>query len=112
MLTASRKISDFTPGAIGPRITAGVCVDDQGESMDEKRKILVFGASYGSLLAAKLLGAGHTVTLVCRPATARLINAEGIRVRIPLPSGGEVVEVDSRRLPGKLSASTPSRIDF
>ena len=80
--------------------------------MGQQRKILVFGASYGSLLAAKLLGAGHTVTLVCRPATARLINAEGIRVRVPLSSGGEVVEVDSRRLPGKLSASTPPRIDF
>ena len=80
--------------------------------MGSKRRILVFGASYGSLLAAKLLGAGHMVTLVCRPATARLINAEGIRVRIPLSSGGEVVEVDSRRLPGNLSASTPSGIDF
>ena len=80
--------------------------------MGSKRRILVFGASYGSLLAAKLLGAGHMVTLVCRPATARLINSEGIRVRIPLSSGGEVVEVDSRRLPGNLSASTPSGIDF
>ena len=80
--------------------------------MGSKRRILVFGASYGSLLAAKLLGAGHAVTLVCRPATAELINAEGIRVRIPVSSGGEVVEVDSRRLSGNLSASTPSSIDF
>jgi hypothetical protein len=80
--------------------------------MGSKRRILVFGASYGSLLAAKLLGAGHAVTLVCRPATTRLINAEGIRVRFPVSSGGEVVEVDSRRLPGRLSASTPSSIDF
>ena len=79
--------------------------------MGSKRRIVVFGASYGSLLAAKLLGAGHAVTLVCRPATAGLINAEGIRVRIPLSSGGEAVEVDSRRLPGNLSASTPSGID-
>lgn len=80
--------------------------------MGSKRRILVFGASYGSLLAAKLLGAGHAVTLVCRPATSRLINAEGIRIRIPVSSGGEVVEVDSRRLPGHLCASTPSGIDF
>jgi hypothetical protein len=80
--------------------------------MGSKRRILVFGASYGSLLAAKLLGAGHAVTLVCRPATAELINAEGIRVRIPVSSGGEVVEVDSRRLSGHLSTAVPPRIEF
>jgi len=80
--------------------------------MGSKRRILVFGASYGSLLAAKLLGAGHAVTLVCRPATAELINAEGIRVRIPVSSGGGVVEVDSRRLSGHLSAAVPPRIEF
>jgi hypothetical protein len=84
----------------------------KGEAMGSKRRILVFGASYGSLLAVKLLGAGHAVTLVCRQATAQLINDEGIRVRMPVSSGGEIVEVDSRRLPGNLSASTPSAIDF
>ena len=80
--------------------------------MGSKYRILVFGASYGSLLGVKLLAAGHAVTLVCRPVTAQLINTEGIRVRIPVSSGGEVVEVDSRRLPGILSASAPSGIDF
>lgn len=80
--------------------------------MGSKRRILVFGASYGSLLAVKLLGAGHAVTLVCRPATARLIDSEGVRVRIPVSPGGEVVEVDSRRLSGNLSTSTPSGIDI
>ncbi len=29
-------------------------------------KILILGASYGSLLGTKLLMAGHDVTLVCR----------------------------------------------
>src|SRR3546814_15351910 len=48
------------------------------------RKILILGASYGSLLGTKLLMAGHDVTLVCRPQTARLINAEGTAVRIRL----------------------------
>jgi hypothetical protein len=79
--------------------------------MGSKRNILVFGASYGSLLAIKLLGAGHAVTLVCRQATARLISDEGIRVRMPVSPGADVVEVDSRRLPGNLSASAPSGID-
>ena len=36
------------------------------------RKILILGASYGSLLATKLLMAGHNVTLVCRKNTAEL----------------------------------------
>lgn len=31
-------------------------------------KILILGASYGSLLASKLLFGGHFVTLVCLPA--------------------------------------------
>jgi hypothetical protein len=79
--------------------------------MGSKRNILVFGASYGSLLAIKLLGAGHAVTLICRQATARLISDEGIRVRMPVSPGADVVEVDSRRLPGNLSASAPSGID-
>ena len=41
------------------------------------RNILILGASYGSLLATKLLMAGHNVTLVCRKKTADLINREG-----------------------------------
>ncbi len=68
-------------------------------------KILILGASYGSLLATKLLLAGHTVRLVCLPAEADLINQEGARVRMPVKGREGLVEVDSRRLPGKLSAS-------
>ena len=44
--------------------------------------ILIMGASYGSLLASKLLFSGHQVKLVCLPAEADLINAEGFRVRV------------------------------
>ena len=33
-------------------------------------KVLIMGASYGSLLATKLLLAGHAVKLVCLPAEA------------------------------------------
>jgi hypothetical protein len=68
-------------------------------------KILILGASYGSLLATKLLLAGHTVRLVCLPAEADLINQEGARVRMPVKGREGLVEVDSRKLPGKLSAS-------
>ncbi|MGH8668601.1 MAG: hypothetical protein ACREUH_05155 [Burkholderiales bacterium] len=68
-------------------------------------KILILGASYGSLLATKLLLAGHTVKLVCLPAEAELINAEGAVVRMPVKGREGLVEVRSRELPGKLSAS-------
>lgn len=67
-------------------------------------KILILGASYGSLLASKLLFGGHEVKLVCLPAEADLINSEGFRVRMPVRGRAEQVEIDSRKLPGKVSA--------
>jgi len=66
--------------------------------------ILIMGASYGSLLASKLLFGGHKVKLVCLPAEADLINAEGFRVRMPVKGRKDPVEIDSRKLPGKVSA--------
>jgi hypothetical protein len=74
------------------------------------RQILILGASYGSLLAIKLLLAGHTVRLVCLPAEADLINREGARVRMPVKGREGLIEVDSRKLPGKLSASLPAEV--
>ena len=47
-------------------------------------KILIMGASYGSLLGTKLALAGHAVHLVCLPAEADLINQEGAIVRMPV----------------------------
>ena len=75
--------------------------------MTTKYKILILGASYGSLLGAKLLLAGHTVKLICLPAEADLINAEGIRVRMPVKGREGLVELDSRTMPGKISAGGP-----
>ncbi len=72
--------------------------------MPAKYKILILGASYGSLLGAKLLLAGHTVHLVCLPAESELINKEGFRVRLPVKGREGLVELDSRKMPGKLSA--------
>src|SRR3954451_21753194 len=74
-------------------------------------KILIMGASYGSLLASKLLFGGHKVTLVCLPAEAELINAEGFRVRMPVKGRKEQVEIDSRKLPGKVSAAGPGDVN-
>lgn len=72
--------------------------------------VLILGASYGSLLGIKALMAGHAVQLVCRPQTAALINAEGIRVRMPVKGLSAPVEVDSRKLPGRLSACSPDEV--
>jgi hypothetical protein len=74
-------------------------------------KILIMGASYGSLLASKLLFGGHSVKLVCLPAEADLINAEGFRVRLPVRGRSDPVEIDSRKLPGDVSASGPGDVD-
>lgn len=67
--------------------------------------ILILGASYGSLLASKLMLAGHSVTLACSPEEAQMINAEGFRVRMPVRGRADPVEIDSRGLPGKVSAA-------
>ena len=54
-------------------------------------KILLMGASYGSLLASKLLFGGHSIHLVCLPAEADLINAEGFKVKLPVRGRSEPV---------------------
>ena len=73
--------------------------------------ILIMGASYGSLLASKLLFGGHKLKLVCLPAEADLINAEGFRVRLPVKGRKEPIEIDSRKLPGKVSATGPGNVN-
>jgi len=72
---------------------------------------LILGASYGSLLASKLLFGGHSVKLVCLPAEADLINTEGFRVRMPVRGRKDQIEIDSRKLPGKVSAAGPADVN-
>jgi len=79
-------------------------------AMPATYNILIMGASYGSLLASKLLFGGHKVKLVCLPAEADLINAEGFRVRLPVKGRKDPVEIDSRKLPGKVSAAGPGDV--
>ncbi|HEY7248558.1 MAG TPA: hypothetical protein VH678_32240 [Xanthobacteraceae bacterium] len=72
--------------------------------------VLIMGASYGSLLAIKLLFGGHKIKLVCLPAEAEAINKDGARVRLPVKGRKDLVEIDSRKLPGTLSADGPAAI--
>jgi len=73
--------------------------------------VLIMGASYGSLLATKLLFGGHKITMVCLPAEIEAFNKDGARVRLPIRGRTEPVELDSRKLPGKLSAAGPGDVD-
>ena len=72
--------------------------------------ILLMGASYGSLLASKILFGGHRLHLVCLPAEADLINAEGFRVRLPVRGRKDPVVLDSRKLPGSVTAGPATGI--
>jgi hypothetical protein len=74
------------------------------------RRILILGASYGSLLGVKLALARHSVKLVCLPAEAELINAKGAIVRLPVKGREAPVEVHSRKLPGRLDADAPEAV--
>ncbi|MEZ5852265.1 MAG: hypothetical protein R3D68_16645 [Hyphomicrobiaceae bacterium] len=77
----------------------------------DARRVLILGASYGSLLASKLLIAGHHVHLVCRTQTAELFRRNGSLVRMPVKGREGLVEIDSRLFPGTLTASTPAEAD-
>src|ERR671924_313993 len=73
--------------------------------------VLIMGASYGSLLATKLLFGGHKITMVCLPAEVEAFNNDGARVRLPVRGRKEPVELDSRKLPGKLAAAGPADVN-
>src|SRR5262249_14931891 len=73
--------------------------------------VLIMGASYGSLLATKLLFGGHKITMVCLPAEVEAFNKEGARVRLPIRGRKELIELDSRKLPGSLSAAGPGDVN-
>jgi hypothetical protein len=75
------------------------------------QKVLIMGASYGSLLASKLLFGGHEVTLICLPAEVEAINSDGIRVKMPIRGRSAPVEIHSKKLPGKISAAGPAGIN-
>ncbi|MBL4767862.1 MAG: hypothetical protein JKY94_09130 [Rhodobacteraceae bacterium] len=72
-------------------------------------KMLILGASYGSLLSTKLLMAGHDVTLICREQSAALINDKGTFVRIRLRDEADHRTIWSGDLPGCVNAVPPQQ---
>ncbi|MBO0738950.1 MAG: hypothetical protein J2P48_20685 [Alphaproteobacteria bacterium] len=73
--------------------------------------VLILGASYGSLLATKLLFGGHRITMVCLPAEVEAFNSDGARVRLPIRGRKDPIEIDSRKLPGRLTAAGPAAVN-
>ncbi len=85
--------------------------------MATKYNVLIMGASYGSLLATKLLLAGHNVKLVCLPAEAELINQEGTRVRMPVegprgPGRGRLAQAAGQAVGGGPGDGQPADYDL
>ena len=73
--------------------------------------ILMMGASYGSLLAIKLLFGGHKITMVCLPNEVEAFNSDGAHVRMPIRGRATPVDLDSRKLPGSLKAAGTGDVD-
>jgi hypothetical protein len=74
-------------------------------------KILIFGASYGSLLATKLALGGHSAKMICLPNEAELFNKEGAIVRLPVKGREGLVQVESNKLPGRITAGGPAGVN-
>ena len=73
--------------------------------------VLILGASYGSLLATKIVLAGHNAKMICLPAEADLFNAEGAIIRTPVKGRDGLVEIRTNGLAGQLSAGGPADCD-
>ena len=73
--------------------------------------LLILGASYGSLLATKIVLAGHNAKMICLPVEADLFNAEGAIIRTPVKGREGLVEIRTSGLAGKLSAGGPADCD-
>src|SRR5215475_6327931 len=99
------------PSEIPDNRPCSLAYSNRGVAAMATYNILIMGASYGSLLASKLMFGGHSVKLVCLPAEADLINGEGFRVRMPVKGRKDLIEIDSRKLPGKVSAAGPGDVN-
>jgi hypothetical protein len=77
----------------------------------DKYNILFLGASYGSLFAAKAALAGHSAHLICLPEEAELINSEGAIIRLPVRGLDGPVELNTKTMPGTVSAGAPEDTD-
>ena len=68
--------------------------------MSKSFNVLFMGASYGSLLASKLLLAEHNATLIYIPDVVVAVNRDGIMLFIPIRARNNLIEIDSRKATG------------
>jgi len=79
--------------------------------MPDAYNLLFLGASYGSLLSAKTALAGHSAHLICLPNEAELINRDGAIVRLPVRGLDAPVELNTKNMPGTVTAGAPEDAD-
>jgi hypothetical protein len=72
--------------------------------------VLILGASYGSLLATKIVLAGHNAKMICLPAESDLFNAEGAIIRTPVKGRDGLVEIRTRRIGWPIIGWRPRRL--
>jgi len=73
--------------------------------------ILIFGASYGIVIATKLMLAGYDVTCVCKSDEALIINKDGFTLELP-GYLNKNLKISSQELPGKILALTPEDVNL
>lgn len=73
--------------------------------------ILIYGASYGLLVACKLMLAGYDVVCVCKKDEADLINNEGFSVELDGYLNKKII-LKSGKLIGKIKAIQPEKIEL
>lgn len=71
--------------------------------------VLVFGASYGLIICAKLMMAGYDVKCICLEKEAEILNNEGFKIEIPGYLRKKIF-INSNNLKGNFSAFTPDKI--
>jgi hypothetical protein len=73
--------------------------------------IHIFGASYGIVVATKLLIAGYNVACICKTEEAKLLNDKGFVINIP-GYLNRSLEIFSKNLPGKFIAIDPISVEM
>lgn len=73
--------------------------------------ILIYGASYGILLASKLMLAGYDVVCVCKKEEAELINNKGFSVELDGYLKKKII-LESEKLNGNIKAIEPEKINL
>ncbi|MGF1552217.1 MAG: ketopantoate reductase family protein [Paracoccaceae bacterium] len=76
--------------------------------MARNYRVLMLGASYGSLFGMKLALAGHDVTLVCLAPEREAIDRDGVELRLPIRGRETPLVLRSAEAPGRIDTADTS----